>query len=96
MEHYKVILISALAAITLAGCNHNPAKETLVPVPVLVKIGKPDRPTLISDSVTSEEQRVKAATIDLPVMRKYVEDLERLIESHDKTEPVLPDGIYVK
>lgn len=91
MEFGKLIL--GIAAISMAGCATVDVQETLVPVPVLVKINKPDRPLLASDSAKTEEDRTRAAKIDVLIMKKYVLDLETLIDKHDKTVPILPAGI---
>lgn len=86
-------VIASLCVLGLYGCEHNQVREILVPVPVVVKIDKPERPKLLSDSSSSVEERVRAAKMDLEVMKKYTSDLETLIIEHDKTIPTMPPGI---
>lgn len=88
-------IIAAASVFLLYGCEHAQVKEVLVPVPVVVKINKPERPVLLSKDDLTEENRVRAAKMDLEIMTKYVEDLETLIEEHDKTTPTLPPGITI-
>ena len=92
MEYTKVILAISLIPL-LSGCIGGTiqTKEVLIPVPIVVKIDRPMRPLLTSSeiSLVSFEDKIRAAEIDLSIMIKYSEDLERLIDAHDKTKPNL-------
>lgn len=95
----RKIIIGALS-LFLSGCSSIlPVKEVYIPIPTLVKINPEPRPKLLSateEEGVTEEDRLKAAKMDILIRDKYVDDLLRLIEEHDKTVPKIPEGFILK
>ena len=95
---FKTTIIAVLIAATLSGCGLFKTKEVLIPVPVAVKIQKPQRPVLTSNTpnLIGYDEQVKSAEIDLVLLNKYIADLESLIDANDSAVPTLPTGFEVK